>query len=613
MKYKLIRLGLIFFTTFYLLNSCNDEFLERYPLDTLSDPTYWKTESDLKNFNNSIYDLTGNVAGFVNDVINIGHGATAWDSHKKGIWYLDIFSDNLASDVVNSRLNDLNEIRAGKHYVQEPPRIYGWAGWNQLREMNYGIANYHRAPISQNIKNKYMGEARFFRAWFYSDKVQKFGDVPWISKPLNIDSEELYGTRTPREQVMDSVLADINFAVEYLPENWSGEPKTAQNGRFNKWHALLMKSRICLFEGTWRKYHGGSNPDLWLAEAASAAKQIIDNGPYSVFNTGNPESDYNSYFRKYDLSGNPEVMYWREYKSGLKTHEVMFYYTFTSGGATKSMVDDYLCTNGDPVVTKEGINPLYMGDDQIEDVFENRDPRMIQTILAPGEEEAIKYNYYHTPGVPYPILKGMGGGKFSYSGYNIIKFFNREDLRSAWGTGYHPAILMRYAEVLLNYAEAKAELGTITQADLDISINQLRDRVNMPHLDLGDVPDDPRYEDISPIITEVRRERRIELFSEGFRYMDLKRWKQGLKLNEPNMGMRWDDAAKERYPVAVTKGFVKSKVILDPITNEMKEYINVVGGTTWDNPVFDESKHYLWPIPVSAISQNPNLEQTIGW
>jgi len=226
-------------------------------------------------------------------------------------------------------------------------------------------------------------------------------------------------------------------------------------------------------------------------------------------------------------------------------------------------------------------------------------------------DDALGYRYNTGGGVlSYPRLSGMTGGNVSTTGYHIVKFFDRDEKDKGFEQGETPAIMMRYAEALLNYAEAKAELGVISQSDLDMSINLLRDRVNMPHLVLGSVPDDPRYEDVSPLITEIRRERRIELFGEGFRYMDLLRWKQGKQLAHPDMGIRWDDAAKQRYAGAVV---VQSSMIEDPITGEMREYVDVAKGTDWANPVFDESKHYLWPIPLRALSQNDNLKQNPGW
>jgi hypothetical protein len=159
--------------------------------------------------------------------------------------------------------------------------------------------------------------------------------------------------------------------------------------------------------------------------------------------------------------------------------------------------------------------------------------------------------------------------------------------------------------VLLNYAEAKAELGTLTQEDLDASINRLRDRVGMPPMDLNNIPVDSRYANdlIPPVIVEIRRERRVELFMEGFRYDDLRRWKQGKRLEIPSYGIRWDEAAIARYP--------KANVVASLVNGV--PYVDVYKGTDWENPVFDESKHYFWPIPLADLAQNPNLRQNPGW
>ena len=589
MKYRLLKYNILAFAIL-LAAGCNDEFLERYPLDRISNETFWNTENDLAVYNNSLYDLARNDD---NVPILMAHD-DGFDSHRYGIWYTDEFTDNIAPR--HSRHNRYQQVRSGKHNVPSGTQWYGYKGWNFVRAINVGMDNYDRAQIDRAAINKYKAEAQLFRGWFYADKVAKFGDAPWVDTELNVDSEELYASRTPREEVMTNVLADLTFATQNLPDDWGdgGGP-----GRINRWAALLVKSRICLFEGTWRKYHGGSNADMWLQEAAAAAKEIMDNGPYELYSTGDPENDYNAIHQiTADLTGVPEVMYWRRYELGIFTNHVQSYHRGYNGGATKSMVEDYLCTDGLPI----SLSDQYQGDAQIEDVFENRDPRLRQTILHP--DDVLKYGYGNFDTRPYPRLRGMEGGQTIETGYHIIKVFDPVTAYATYNTSNTPAITLRFGEALLNYAEAVAELGTITQEDLDATINKLRDRVGMPHLDLNP-PMDPRYADdgVSSLIVEIRRERRVELFMEGFRYDDLRRWKQGKKLEQPDYGIRWDDAAIARYPKA---NVVSSEVDGVP-------YVDIYKGTDWENPVFDESKHYLWPIPLSAISQNPNIQQNPGW
>ena len=590
---KMKRLSNVFSVVFaaVLLSGCSEDFLTREPLDEVTSEVFWNTENDLQVYNNSLYDMARNDH---NVPILLAHH-DGFGSHQVSYWYLDEFADNMAP--LHTRHTRYQQVRAGKHTVPTNSEWQGYHGWNFVRAINVGLANYDRAAVAEEVRNQYAGEARLFRGWFYADKVQKFGDVPWVDRPLDTESEELFAARTPREEAMDNVLADLQFATEHLPEDWGeGDP-----GRLNRWAALAVLSRVALFEGTWRKYHGGTDPESWLRVAADAAKEIMDNGPYSLYVTGDPEHDYNAIHRMLDLSGNPEVIYWRKYQLGVFTNHVQSYFSYT-GGATKSLVEDYLATDGLPI----SLSPLYQGDETIEDVFVNRDPRLRQSVLHP--DDAAYYKYHNADGRDYPRITGMSGGRQSTTGYHIIKHYNADDMiGKAYNTGEHPGIILRFGEVLLNYAEAKAELGELTQADLDISINLLRDRVAMPPMELGNIPVDPEYasDGVAPLIAEIRRERRVELFLEGFRYNDLKRWKQGEKLEEPDLGIRWTDAAAARYEGA------DIQTAVDPATGN--EYIDVYAGTDWANPVFDEGKHYLWPIPLDALSQNPEIGQNPGW
>lgn len=582
----------IWFAAIVMLFGCNDDFLERQPLDNVSNATFWSTESDLEVYNNNFYDM----AREDHEVpVMMGHSG-GFNSHKYGIWYLDEASDNIVAN--HSRHNRYRSLRAGIHVIPDNPEWYGYAGWDFVRSLNIGLKNYDLASVSEEVKNKYRAEARLFRGWFYADKVSKFGDITLVQEELQPDSEELYGSRTPRDEVMASVLDDLNFAIANIPESWGDG---SNHGRLNKWIALQVKSRVCLFEGTWRKYHGLANPEMWLTEAANAAKELIDNGPFSLYSTGNPDMDYNAFHRVLDLDGNPEVLHWRKYDPGQYTNHVMSYWRGYNGGATKSMIEDYLATDGLPIT----LSPLYQGDAQIEDVFIDRDPRLRQTILHPDDQAF--YNFGNSLDFTYPRVSGQAGGARNATGYHIVKVYDVAAAYRSYNTSDTPAITLRFAEALLNYAEAMAELGTISQDDIDITINKIRERVGMPPLDMANVPVDPRYtgDGVSPLIVEIRRERRVELFMEGFRYDDLRRWKQGAKLTKKDFGLFWDAAAEARYEGATVETAV------DPDSG--KTYIDPYGGSDWANPQFDEGKHYLWPLPLGEIAQNPQLGQNPGW
>ena len=226
-------------------------------------------------------------------------------------------------------------------------------------------------------------EARLFRGWFYAEKVEKFGDVPWVERSLNIDAPELYAPRMSRDSAMDKILADLNFASTKLPDSWADGNAP---GRINRWGALLVKARVCLYEGTWRKYRGLPNATKWLTEAANASKELIDKGPYTLHQTGDVNNDYSSFQRALNLAGNKEVMYWKKYQTGVLNCNVQASYARTMFGSTKSFVEDFLCTDGLPI----NLSPLYKGDDKIEDVFKSEDQSYIRTIGLIGELLFIK-------------------------------------------------------------------------------------------------------------------------------------------------------------------------------------------------------------------------------
>lgn len=578
-----------------LFSSCNDSFLDREPTHNLIDQGFWNTENDLKIYNNGIYNEAGNDSYYL---FMVGHTSSAWSSSYNDYFWKDVQSDNFVSKS-NSNHLDYTRIAAGKEIVPNNAEAGGWY-WTLLRRINYFFENYQKANVGDEIKNKYAGEAYFFRAWFYFDKVQMYGDVPLILKPLTTESEELYGPRTARKEVMAQVLDDINKACEYLPEDWGDNDAV----RATKGAALALKSRICLYEGTYRKYHNLGDYDNFLKECVSASEELMKMGKYSIYNTGNPATDYMTLFTSDDLQGNPEVIFYRKYVTGLLGHRLSGYIPTSGTGATKDFVEDFLCKEKDGTALPVSLSKVYKNDN-IEEEFDNRDPRMAQTILDPRQAKEMLLNREN---FSFPRLAGMQNWE-SATGYHVIKFYSKEQDKKGYGNESSDAPLFRYAEVLLNLAEAKAELNIITQEDLDKTINILRDRVNMPHLTLNPV-EDPKYKDegLSPLIIEIRRERRVELSFEDTRYHDLMRWKWGKRLALPVLGMRFESSyfQSERFSQA------------DPNRVKLKKvngisYIDVFAGTEWENRSFDENKDYLHPIPVNVISKNPEIKQNPGW
>lgn len=589
------RIHIAFFTFFMAIITvgCNDDFMERYPLDQINDENFWKTEKDLELYNNQFY--TEYIRGF-----GYGWGTTtvAPYGYNEALPYGDIITDNAAP--LNYSRVATNEYNG---HVTGGSGSGGWS-WGNVRNLNYFLDNYQRGDVDPDIQNKYLGEVLFFKAWEYFKKVKTFGDVPWIAHVLETDSEELYAPRTPREQVMDSIMNHLNRAIEYLPTKGNEDP-----GRISKDVALHLKSRVGLYEGTYRKYHQdlGLDGSEFLQASVEASEELMGAG-YSLYTTGDPENDYNQLFAQYSYANNPEVILWKEYLDD-ENLGVAFsrYYTQNlrhQHGATRDLVDTYLSEDGLPISQ----SPVFQGKDSIQLELMNRDPRLNQTIANFGTYQ-LQAGVQGSDNAPLPNIPGLSGNKVP-TGYRVAKWFlNDPEDWDRVTVGMQAALVFRYAEVLLNYAEAKYELGQLNQDILDQTINKLRDRVGMPHLDMDNVPEDPNmdsdyntYTDYSPepILREIRRERRVELAFENFRWDDLMRWKAGGFLEKPVEGIKF---VQEQFP-----GVNVGQDIFLSEEGYIRPYAEVLpNGREWDE------RQYLFPIPIEDLVLNPELEQNPGW
>lgn len=579
----------ILFSLAIVFQSCNNGFLDRLPTTDLNDGLYWNSEDDLKAYANGIYNQAGNNGDYM---FFLGFTNTAFGSATHAVVPIEAQTDNHGSRA--SEHETFIRQAAGQHTVPNDATQGGWR-WPFLRVCNVLLANYQSVPVAESIRNQYAGEALFFRAWFYLDKVQNFGDVPYVSIPLDTDSPQLFDKRMPRKQVMDSVLRDINLAIEYLPTTWTNGP-----GRVTKYTALALKSRLALYEGTYRKYHGLGDAENYLRESLDASEKLMASNLYKIYTTGKPKTDYRSLFINSELANNPEIIMARNYVKGILTHNMSGYVQTLNAGPTRDFVDDFLCIEPDGSAKPIGLSSIY-NDASIENVFDNRDPRLAQIVLDPREEQAV-----FRSNTGYPRLLGMGGD-ISATGYHLIKYFDYVQRQLATNSDTD-APIFRYAEILLNYAEAKAELGSLSQSDLDRSINLLRDRAGVPRI-LLNPPMDPKYagEGISSNLVEIRRERRIELCYEQTRYQDLMRWKKGSYLAKKVLGIRFEDSDRNSPRYAKVSSSVKTVEVAG------KKYIDVYAGSDFVNRIFDEDKHYLMPLPINVLSKNPALGQNPKW
>ncbi|WP_186757441.1 RagB/SusD family nutrient uptake outer membrane protein [Echinicola salinicaeni] len=577
-----------------LLWGCNDEFMERYPLDQISDENFWRTEQDLELYCNNFYPTY--IKGFGS---GWGTSTVAPYGYNEAIAYGDVITDNGAPQ-------SYSKVAADQYngHVSGGSGSGGW-NWSDMRELNYFLDNYQRGDIEPAVRNIYAGEILFFKAWDYFKKVKTFGDVPWLTHVVQTNSPELMAPRTPRAEVMDSVLHILDKAISYLPEKGTEKPD-----RLNKDVALHLKSRVCLYEGTYRKYHAdlGLDGTEFLEEAAAAAEQLMS-GTYSLYSTGDAENDYNDLFATYSYDGNPEAILWKEYSADL-TMGVAFSRYYAQNlrhrhGATRSLVDEYLCEDGLPI----SVSPLFMGKDSIQREMMNRDPRLTQTIANFGTYN-LQAGVQGANNAPKPNIPGLNGNKCP-TGYRVAKWFLNDP--ADWDrvtNGMQAAMVFRYAEVLLNYAEAKYELGQLDQGILDETVNLIRARVDMPPLIMGNIPEDPIMDGNyatycsyvpDPVLREIRRERRVELAYESFRWDDLMRWKAGRFLEIPVEGIKF---VQEQFPSVV----VDKDVFLSE-----EGYILPYFQTLPEGRQFDEGKQYLFPIPIEDLVLNPNLEQNPGW
>jgi len=583
----------------WLLSGCS-KTLDKQPLSQISPNNAFNSESELQLYVRSFYDHM--VPGADNDT---------------SMFYA-LYTET-ANNIV---LTGLSPLQTGNRPIPVSASDGGWRWWN-LRNVNYFIQNYRRGGLDTSITYKYLAVAKFFRAWFYSNMVAHFGDVPWYSKALDVnDTAELYKPRDSRTLVMDSVLNDIDFAIAHL-----GTGKNV--AEVTKWTALALKSRWCLFEGTFRKYHHMDEEfkqlddgSRFLQLAADAALSLISAGVYTTYKSS-PDIAYRDLFAS--LAPIPdEIILSRQFSSSLQVFHNVNYYTtapsFGKPGLEKSLVNSYLMKDGSRFTDIPGYATM-----QFYQEMQNRDPRLSQTIRAPG------YKRLDGNVVLAPSYSG------TVTGYQLIKFVTGA-ANDALGKSPNALPVFRYAEVLLNYAEAKAELGTINQGDLDISVKLLRDRVGMPNMDMAAANANPdpylmlqdsilvrRNTGNLGLLLEIRRERRIELVMEGFAWNDLMRWKEGHLLAVPFKGAYFPgvgnydldgDGVTDLVIWSGTKPVVPNAQFLQLGTDVVLENGGAGGNIIINGQIgkqFNETRDYLFPIPTQERLLNPNLTQNPNW
>lgn len=590
-------------------SSC-EGFLDKFPETSLSPETFYTSEKELELATNGFYTMLPSP---------------------------DNTTDGALQDNDLEYHVTLSSLQMGNRSAEN--ETWSSSTWSNLRALNYYLEHSVNCT-SEDIRKKYDGVAYFFRAMFYYEKVRKYGDIPWYDHVISAnDKASLYRARDSRGFVMQKIMEDLDKAIDGLPVTW-----TEGVYRINKYAAYAFKSRVALFEGTWRKYHDVPDEtytkddgtqltlssEYFLRQSADAAKAVIDYGKYKMYKgetivKGQP---YRDFFVLEDAETSETILSRRYlYTDEMNIrHGVQFKYKNQRHSLTRALAYHYLMADGTPFQSQEGWQTM-----QYNQEFKNRDPRMAQTIAAPdyvsvGTDASTKY---------YPSCKD-----YDRSGYRPIKYFS-DDTHDGAGTSTTDYAIFRYGEVLLNYAEAKAELGEADQTVIDQTVNVIRARVGMPALDVTKANGTPDaflssyYTDKhldgpdKGLILEIRRERTVELVNEGFRLWDMLRWHEGQQLCPasntlgpgfigcwfPGLG-EYDmnnDGTPDLCIYTGTKPSTDCENTLD--VSEGKENTLSEGTSGYliqfkDQSYKWEEKDYLYPIPVKQIQIYPKDEAT---
>lgn len=569
-------------------SSC-DDFLTRDPQDTVTDvPSFWNNEENLRTSFLDYY--TYFFPGY----------RSSWER-----------ADNFAETNVADWTDDNAQEVATLFTKVAPTSDAGNWNFKKVRNMNLLLSRIQSSSLGEEAKNHWSGVARLFRAMEYAKLVQKFGDVPYYDAVLgSTDNEQLYRARDPRTTVMDKVNEDLAFACANIRVNDGTKGLTV-----NRAVAQGFASRIMLFEGTWQKYHANNTAKAaeYLKAAKDYAAALMQTNAYSI------APSYKSLTTSEDLAGNPEIIMYRSYVENVVMHSLMSFQNteMEMSSPSRSFIDAFLTKNGLPI--HQAGNTDYKGKEYAKEI-QNRDPRLADNI---DEESGLRLN-----GV---------AAVYAASGYYANRYVNKDLINKPGGmsnTNTTDAPVMKLNEVMLNYIEAAAELAdlgqyTLTQADFDKTINAIRDRqsTQMPHVTLAgnalkvngvEINDPDRDATVTPIIWEIRRERRVELAYEGLRFNDLRRWGKleyadMVKNKKLNMGA-WINKAD--YP--------ENAEALAKITLCDENGNIVTGNEGYIMPITEVAKmrvmadkDYLYPIPVDQITMYEThgfkLTQNPGW
>ena len=545
------------------------------PKAQLSDAQVWSQASNFSLFANQFY---------------------GWTRDFDGADYMRSWTDGVHSDTRSDLVAtpNLNVYSAGSNSIPSTDSNYGTL-YKRIYYTNLLLKNAADFEPKADIAIP-MGEACFFRAYFYFELVQIFGDVIYTDTPLDMDSEKLYGKRDDRLEVIRHCVDDLKKAAELLPE------MPTEDGRVAKGAANALLSRVALYEGSWQKFHNNnvSAANELFATAAAAAKAVIDSKAYSLFYSdalGGKDS-YRYMFilentdcnpAKLTKADNKEYIFSHRHDEATKKIGTNITHGAQNSGVyvTRKLADMYRCQDGLPIAK----SPKFQGYTGQNTEFADRDNRMNATLLRHGQKYWNNDGKWRTAWTVADEDDALTCDRRSQSGYINNKWATERKVDDT-NEGYDYPVI-RYAEVLLNYAEAVFEQGeSISDADLDLSLNLVRQRSNPEMVKLSNSLVSANGLSMRE---EIRAERTVELALEGFRVDDLKRWK----------------TAETEMPQDL-RGIPMTGWFATNWTNQTRPLDADNSIILYDGRVWAE-KNYLYPIPSDELQLNPELGQNKGW
>ncbi len=623
------NIHLLILLSAFIIVSCNDDFLEKIPIESQTEATAFRTYANFETFSWSLYSVFTDTDNFVQGI-----------SRDFGNYEGDFLAGYLALR------NNGEDNRFRNQNAQTPSSGGGW-NFSRIRTVNLMLDNIDGSEMNEKDKNHWRSVGYFFHSYVYMELISRFGDVQWVDKVINEeDTDLIFGDRMPRKEVADKVLERLQFAEN----NIKGEGDGSNTINTNVVRALM--SRFCLFEGTWRKYHNLGDAEKYLNESIRVSKELMNVFPYV-------DSNYDDLMNSENLADYTGMILFKEYGTDIILNQ-QGHYERTSQGKYemhKATVEMYLCADGQTISNSS----LYAGDKSMYDEFRNRDRRLLLQVTPPyfrqeglfedftpnGQSNSTNFNgndnvneyvdlleqilpdddskrlpFFNWTGTmnwmsPNVLGPGQPPGS-SRSGYYMWRNYNLWDTNSnlaPLNTADKP--IFHIAEVMLNYAEAMFETGMFNQAVADETINQLRFRAGVANMNISEINAsfDPNSDvTVDPVLWEIRRERMVELMGEGFGFQDIRRWKKGeWYINRAQLGVYIDKSNYLNNAGEIVPAWNSMRVVdrnNNPTTSEgyLQRFPNPVNeGRGW------KDQYYLFPIPLNDLSLNENLTQNPGW